>query len=218
KRLEDSLAVSWNAPTWIEKSKQLAHWMNTGEHGINLLRNAEAIVDLLGTGEKLRLAEGQTRESVLRDIDTLVTLYSIDTMNQVDKDNLASLVQTEPKGMDYILSYMGDILKTEQERITPESKYNAYKGFAPFSQKPNTSLVVGHETQHADLIAKGYVKVGDFVGANTYLSRGQAYYSMPASAKAAFNQGIIQTAKATTFGVDPSTGYSIGYVVNRITD
>lgn len=218
KNLEDVLNASKNGSVWVEKAKQLANFMNTGERGINLLRNAEAITDLLGTGYTQELAQNQTREDVVKAVDALITLYSVDTLNQLDKANLASLVQTESAGINYINSYLADMLKEEKAKVTEDSKYNIYKGFIPFEQKPNTSLVVGHETEHADLLSKGYEMVDKFTGANAYMNRGLAYYRMGSSAKASFNQGIVQTAKATSFGVDPNTGYSDSHVVKRITD
>lgn len=216
-RLEGLLNTSKSGQAWIKKTKQLAEFMNTKKMGINLLSNAEAIVDLLGEKDTANFAS-LSREDAIKAIDALASLYAVDSMNQIDKANLASLVQNEKEGVDYILSYTAELVKAEKNKLTDASKYNAIKGFIPFEQKPNTSLIVAHESQYADKLAMGYTPAGQFVGANAHLSRGFQYFRMDASAKAAFNQGIIQTARATVFGVDPSTGYSINHVVQRITD
>lgn len=217
-QLEAELATSGNSPEWVNKAKQLAHFMNTGESGINLQRNAEAIVDLLGTSYSPDIPTGKKREDYVKSVDALVSLYAIEGMNQVDKDNLATLIKDNETGVDYVLSYVGDMLKDEHSKITADAKYNVVKGFIPFEQKPNVSLIVGHDSQHSDLIRKGYVRVDDFTGANAELSRGLGYYRMAASAQAAFNQGIAQTARSTVMGVDPNLGFAAQGVVKRITD
>lgn len=64
----------------FEKSKQLANYLNTGEHGAELLRNAEAIARLLNVRGMVRLSNPDPQHVL--NIDRLVSLYALQSLDQ----------------------------------------------------------------------------------------------------------------------------------------
>ena len=76
-RLEDEIRTA--DPTRFDtvkaKAEQLAHYLNTGEHGRYILRNAEAIARLLG--QPFQNLQRAPAADYVAAIDQLVTLYAL---------------------------------------------------------------------------------------------------------------------------------------------
>lgn len=206
-----------NATLINQKSMQLAHYMNTGEPGKNLLRNSNAIAALLN--ETTTIGPVNSND-VIRAVDQLVTLYAINGLAQTDKDSLGLLAQTESKGMDFTLAYLVGQRKEELAKAqTGRARFNHYKGYIRQNAQAGVSMMVAEDTQFARLKGLGYERVGNYVGSSSERSTvPRGYYYMPVSSRAAFSQGIFQNAHKTAYGVNAHTGYSESMTAGTITD
>lgn len=201
-------------PLIIKKAVQLANFMVTGDHGVNLLRNARAIAMKLGERGQQR----QVSDALVKQVDALVSLHAID---MTAKDSITDLIQNEREGMNYLLSYMVGTRADENSNITNDiSALNHYKGYIPSTPQEGSSLIVAGMGDVAENQRLGYQVVGSYIGSsadpnNRYQ---RVYMFRGVSGRAMYNQGVLQTVHQTVNGVQPNTGYSLEGVVGRITD
>lgn len=200
-----------------DKMKQLAHYMNTGIYGKNLLSNAYAISQLWGEGA----APGRTMDDrTIAAIDRLTTLYALQSVSKKDRASIASLVQSEREGISFVLDYLRGQRKDELKKVqSGVARANHYKGNTPSLQDDKGHMVVDYEANEKDLLARGYVRVAPYLGST--LSPNQEkrnYYYSKISGRAPFSQGIMQNVKMTAYGVDEGTGLTTGQTAGRITD
>lgn len=207
---------NWNL--YQKKMKQLAHYMNTGNTGVKLLRNAHAIGNLLGEG-KTKSWKTPSKDTI-KLIDKLVTLYAIDTLNQSDKDSIVSLIQKESTGMEFVLNYLSGQRKGELSKVRGGNVlFNHYKGYTPSTPQQGVSLKVAYDKEFTKLSTMGYVRVASYKGSEfDNVKQSRSYYFAPLSGKTAFSQGIMQNVKHTASGVDETYGFSTDMVAGRITE
>jgi hypothetical protein len=203
-----------------QKMQQLAEFMMTGRPGTKLLRNAEAIAQLLGETKK---APFQTKGAAeIRMIDQLTSLYAIKSLSQEDKDTFVSLAQTEGQGLKFTMSYMvGQRAEEIRKSASPMARLNGYKGYIPMQSIEGTSLIVADNAERARLLSMSYVAVEDYEGssADPYTRAGQkSYFFAPVSARAPFEQGIMQNVRQSAAGVDATTGHSLVPTAGTITE
>ncbi|MEC5321630.1 hypothetical protein [Aurantimonas sp. A3-2-R12] len=215
RRLEGSIAVvePRRFAKMQAKSRQLAHFMMTGEHGAQLLCNAEAIARMLG--EKNFLLTSPPAHLV-NDIDRLVTVYAIDLLDQRSRVTMANLIETQRDGVEFIISYLVGNRIDELAKIGTNqvARLNHYKGHIPSEALQGGSLTIASATEHAHLLSRGYKKVSDYEGSSADRMLGsRAYYFAPISGLAPFSQGALQTVHQTVSGIDPETGYSVGEIM-----
>ena len=216
-RLEAQLtqADPTNFPLVQMKAKQLANFMNTGEPGRNLLRNAEAVSKMFGEPVRNFTAKSQT---YIDQLDQLISLYSVDSLPSGTKEALTILVKDQSEGTDFSMSYLKGQRYDEQAKATGVGRINFYKGHIPTQGKEGVSLIVADDADYADLRAKSYVRVEDYNHSNLDRGTKMGYYFAPVSARAAFQQGIMQNVRQTAGGVDQATGFSTMMTAGRITD
>jgi hypothetical protein len=189
------------------KAKELAHFMNTGMHGDNLLRNARAVSELLG--EKKAKNRTSTTAAYITQVDQLISLYALNEISSGDMKVLRNLVRSETQGMDFVLAYLEGQRNEEVSKAQGMAYYNSYKGYVPKEQQAGLSLIVADDREGSFLLEKSYVRVGDYNGSKAERARiPRGYYFAPVNGRAAFDQGIIQTVRPTSGGVDITTGFS----------
>ena len=181
-----------NWPELQTKMQQLAKFMNTGRPGSMLLRNAMAISVQLGGN--------------VTKIDSLVSLYALSSLDQVTKDKLATLVQTEKAGLNYLVSQLVSLRQMEENQ-TDDVAINMYKGYLPSLPSEKKHLIVANDVDAHKLIEQGYTRLGDY---NSTGLRGKGYYFLNAPFRAAFSQGIMQNIHATAGGIDLRTKLTVG--------
>ena len=216
KELEDSIK-SRDPKHWSklnDKMQQLAQFMMTKRSGAALLRNAYAIANLWavpGTGNR-----PQPSETMIAEIDQLTSLYALERLSQEERDTLASLVQNETEGVDFMLSYLVGQRKTESMRNKlGNARANHYKGFVPSLSTNGGQIIVADDANFVELKHQGFTRIGAFNGHGS-TSRGYYYTSTPT--QASFAQGMMQNINQTAGGVERSTGFTTSPVANRITN
>ena len=205
----------------LQKSQQLATFMQTGEVGNNLLRNAEAIAHLLGENGALRVRGQEPVDGLVDAVDKLVTLRTLDAMSKSDKQALSELTAKESAGMAYTLDYLYGLNETERAKPAhPNARFNAFKGYIPSEQDNNATLIVAHNSQMASLLGRSFVHLGNYTGSTAEGSKDSlGYYYAPVTGRAPLNQGIIQNVRPSFAGVDAMNGATMALpIAGRITD
>lgn len=211
KGLEADLSKNQNWKLIQSKAQQLANYMNTGETGKSLLRNAEAISKLLNENAKAGPVVDVAK------LDRLITLYAMEGMSQEAKDAIATLSKDEADGMNFTLAYLRGQRVEEQRKATGRATLNYYKGYTPFIGNDSVSIIIADDSKYAELIGRSYERIGDYAGSSLEKGMRRGYYFIPVAARAQFEQGIMQNVQQTAGGVDQLTGFSLAQVAGRIT-
>lgn len=211
KGLEADLSKNQNWKLIQSKAQQLANFMNTGDTGKNLLRNAEAISKLLNENAKAGPVVDVAK------LDRLITLYAMEGMSQEAKDAIATLSKDEADGMNFTLAYLRGQRVEEQRKATGRASLNYYKGYTPTIGNDSVSIIIADDSKYAELIGRSYERIGDYEGSSLEKGMKRGYYFIPVAARAQFEQGIIQNVQQTAGGVDQLTGFSLAQVAGRIT-
>lgn len=200
-----------------QKMNQLAHFMNSGVPGTNLLRNAHAVSNLFG--ESKQPSWQPKSKTFVVGVDHLVSMYALQDLSQEDQTSLASLAQGEAKGMDFTLSYLiGQRAEEQRKLVGAVAINNGYKGYIPTEPQLGVSMLVAPDTDYAKLLAKSYIQVGNYSGSGLDTKKGSmSYYYAPVAARAGFEQGIMQNVRQTASGIDASTGFTMAMTAGRIT-
>lgn len=215
-RLEDRISSRANGPVVLTKAKQLADFMiHKKSDRRNLLRNAEAIAHLLGEGVK----GADTSSEQIRDIDHLTSLYAVQNLSAATRASLSSLVQSEAKGMSFMLSYLQGQDEIDAAKAKGNARFNHFKGYMPADSQQGVSLIVASDQNADKLLEKSYIRLGKYDGSSKDpTTKYMAYYYAPVSGRAPFAQGIMQNVQQTVSGVDLSTGFSTNLTAGQITD
>lgn len=211
KGLEADLSKNQNWKLIQSKAQQLANFMNTGETGKNLLRNAESISKLLNENAKAGPVVDVAK------LDRLITLYAMEGMSQEAKDAITTLSKDEADGMNFTLAYLRGQRVEEQRKATGRATLNYYKGYTPFIGNDSVSIIIADDSKYAELIGRSYERIGDYEGSSLEKGMRRGYYFIPVAARAQFEQGIMQNVQQTAGGVDQLTGFSLAQVAGRIT-
>jgi hypothetical protein len=198
-----------------KKALQLAHFMVTGATGTGLLRNAEAVSMLLHQANP----RANPGSAYVQNVDHLVSLYALQNQKSQTRAALTELAKTETDGMDFVLAYLQGQRKDEVAKAVGRARFNHYKGYIPSAQQDGTSLIIASNSRHNELMEKSYKWVGSYVGSDAEGRKGlYSYYYAPVSARASFEQGILQNVHMTVGGVKSLTGYTDGMTAGRIDD
>ena len=202
-----------------KKAKLLAEYMTTGVVQAGLLRNADAVANLLDDKVSGMTAPGVAEQgkAVVDLVDQLISLYAVDMVPAAELEAMRQLRSAEPEGTERVLGVLKHQMDADKVRHTGAARFNAWKGYIPSDGAAGGSLIVADTRDHKNLVRKGYRKVADYKGTSLFNTANMAYYYTPVS-KAPFNQGIIQNARMTAGGVDQSTGFAVGFLTaGRIT-
>lgn len=205
-------------PRVIKKAKELARYMTTGQISNNQLMNASQIAFL--QGENVSESYGGMGNQV-NNIDSLVSLYALQSMDTNSKNDLKALIGNEPDGIEGLIRYAHSVVNTEHSKDTPgfSGITNSRKGWTPFLKNSRKNIVVVEDSQAGSLLSRGYIRVGDYKGssADRIVSQ-RGYYFLDTFDSAPFHQGIIQNIKDTVNGVDDLTGFGLNPSAGVITD
>ena len=202
-----------------KKAKLLAEYMTTGVVKAGLLRNADAVANLLDDKVSGMTAPGVAEQStaVVDLVDQLISLYAVGMVPTAQLEAMRQLRSAEPEGTERVLGVLKHQMDADKARHTGAARFNAWKGYIPSDGAAGGSLIVADTRDHKNLTRKGYRKVADYKGTSLFNTANMAYYYTPVG-KAPFNQGIIQNARMTAGGVDQSTGFAVGFpTAGRIT-
>ena len=212
-----SLAGSTVAPKYKAKAQALADYMITRENKSNrLLRNADAIADLTVPGtDPLTLPAG-----LVKSIDKLISLYAFQKTDEATRTAIAELMDSEPEGMKLLIGYQHASKLMEAQRLgagvrSTSAHYNGWKGYVPSAVQSDAAIRIADDSENADLVLRGYVRVGDYEGdPNESYSGRRGLYFTNVSQRNQFRQGVAQTVHGTYQGVDTKTGFTHSHEVS----
>jgi GGDEF domain-containing protein len=217
-RMEALFGQTKQGQKYLDKINQYVNFVLTGERGVNLLRNANAISELLN--EK---PDGYNAPTafIVQEIDQLMTLKMLETMTDGERTNFSQLVTDEVEGMEFILNYLNGQRKTEMSKANEGmAKYNHYKGLLPYELKGRGHVVVVDDTKHTHMVQMGYERMGEYKGSSIE-NKGASksyWYSPEGGVKTTYNQGIAQNVQGTAYGVRTEDGSSLDSTAGTITD
>lgn len=208
-----------NAKLYLRKSRELADFMMNGKTSSNLLKNSAAITSLLN--ERTAKPFKGDRKALDQTIDQLVTHYAYGLTDEAHRQQLSELMIHEPEGMQFVLSSLQGQMRDERSKAveSPMALFNHLKGYIPSLQDPGTHLLVADDAEHGRLIGMGYQRLADYQGsAAEHGKTGRAYYYLPVSGRAPYEQGLLQNVRQSAGGVDVVNGRSLGQTAGRILD
>lgn len=200
----------------LDKAKQLAEFMNTGNSGSYLLRNANSIA----ASKQSKLSMGDAK--AIENLDKLITLYALKGSTSLNE--LQRLAKTEAEGVEFLLNYMDGTRKGEFEKAKfykqGNGQMNAYKGYIPTESTAQGDVIVANDSEQDRLERKGYTRLRDYESSKHDPDKAKkGYYISEVSTRAGFNQGIVQNAQKSYFGVDTLMGITIqGHTSGIISD
>lgn len=197
------------ADTILEKSQQLAEFMNGNGAGHQLWRNAFAINKLAGAYD----------ESMTGEIDRLVSLYALEGMTNDEADAITEMYENDPEGVMNLLVYMQGLnMEEDLKVVTEDARMNGYKGFIPNHPKQGTRLVIQDDSRQEELERMGFVRVGSYTAEAEFSSTRRGYYFSTTKQGGAYSQGVLQNVHDTFRGVDATTGLTINGMASGIVD
>lgn len=202
---ESNVSAMTHGADYLVRSKELAHFMMTGDNiSDHLLRNATAIAELTGTGKTV-----DNPERNVTAIDNLVSLYALQMLSEGERTTMGSLFDTERSGLDFVGNYMTALNSTEARKMQGYDSVNGYKGHLPSVTSRHMNMVVADAKTGASLVKNyGYVKVDGYVGDADLGKNALSYYFTNENLQAGYTQGAMQTVEPLLYGVDPITGQS----------
>lgn len=203
RQLESIINKETDAAFYLEKAKQLAHYMNTGETGSMLLLNASHIAGKFGHEGAVPLQQVDTE--LANTVDEYVSLLAFEG---ADKETFRQLLANEPEAIRYILAIQNGIRRDELAKPGAYGKPVGIKGYIPNSSAGTIKIIRDDMAQ--EYINRGYTRVGDYTPTaydNPNIRRG--YYVNMLDESRPFAQGIIQNVVASHNGItvndDPLT-------------
>ena len=199
-------ALKAQVNNWVDAENlgyYLAHGTVKPGSSQPLLRNARAIADNLN-GRK------QTApESLVADVDQLVTLFAIDALTPSQRATVAGYYRAHPAAMNNLSGMLAKVNAEDIKAFREEYRYTYWKGNLPLSTDPRASVVLAGSVKGAALEALGYTKgkrydrtVGDPANDLHYYTRN---YAPPP----AFTQGILSTVQQTAMGINYTSAATI---------
>jgi len=199
--VETKLAASMSGKEFqrvLDQSDNLAQYMMTRKVSLDLNRNALAI------------NKGKENGDVVL-IDRLVSLYAMEKMTKTDRDAVARVYKRDPEAMTKLLVYLKSLNVAEEQKAASKiARMNGLKGYIPDESEKSVSIEIRPDKEEASLIAKGYVRVGNYKAHDGYSKTKMGIYKSTTKIQGNYSQGAIQQVHNSYRGVDATTGLSVG--------
>ena len=191
----------------IEKAQQLADFMNGKGAGFQLWKNAYAIHKLSGGGNDTMVVE----------IDRLVTLYAINGTEQDQRQMVADMHDADPVAVHNLIVYMQGLNKEEDQKdITEAARLNGYKGYIPDFGSNDVTLVIEDDAYAETMKRRGFIRVADYTAENGFSAVSRGYYVSSVKQMGNYSQGVLQQVQDTYRGVNATTGLTANGSVSGV--
>lgn len=191
----------------LEKSQQLADFMNGKGAGFQLWRNAYAIHKFAGG----------TKDNMIPEIDKMISLYALEGADQNQKDMVAQMHDADSDAVHNLIVYMQGLNREEElKTISEAARLNGYKGFVPDHSSGDISLIVEMDAKSEELKRMGYVRVGDFSAERGMSSTSRGYYVTSVKQGGNYSQGVLQQVQDSYRGVNATTGLTVNGTVSGV--
>ncbi|MCA1807471.1 MAG: hypothetical protein LC687_06465, partial [Actinobacteria bacterium] len=149
--IQSNFPVS-SASVILEKSQQLADYMNGKGAGHQLWANAFAINKMAGS----------FNEALTEEIDQLVSLYAMKGSDPLMRQEITRMYEKDPIAMQNLAVYMKGLNKEEDLKVVSDvARLNGYKGYIPDFGKQGSKVIIAKDQERQDLEKKGYKRVAN---------------------------------------------------------
>lgn len=184
----------------LEKTQQLANFMNGNGAGHQLWKNAYAINKF----------SGDYQSGLTQEIDQLVTMYALQGQDDAAKREIVDIYNADPEGIQNLVVYMQGLnIEEDAKVVSEEARLNGYKGFIPDQGSGGASLVIEDDAEEANMIKRGYTKLKPFTGQAGFSNGSLSYYTTTVKQNGLYSQGVLQSVQGSYRGVDATTGLTV---------
>ena len=210
----------------LDKSQQLADFMNGKGAGFQLLRNAFAINEIEGDKSKPGLVTA---------IDKLVSLLALDGKTPQELQTISDMYEADPDAMKSVLVYMKKLNQNEDEKLQVSEtiltdeygdeydydpvhrmRMNGYKGYVPNLGNPDVTITVEDDAYRTILEKRGFIRVGDYTADDMVSVASKGYYVSSTHQNGGYAQGVMQSIQNTYRGVNAGTGITVNGTTSGI--
>lgn len=198
----------------INKCKQLATYMLTGKAGKMLIRNPLSIARGLGSGKVI-----EPSKQFIDACDKLASLYALKMLSNSERNELASLLKSEPDGMKMLLNTARNQYEVGMNKALGSRKgeNNWYKASVTSSYETPHNFKVAPMTNRKDMERMGYKYIKPYTGSNLDRTKLGIFYTDFNHANP-FNPGALQFTGTTANGINLVSGSSLKPNGGLITD
>lgn len=199
----------------INKCKQLATYMLTGKAGKMLLRNPLSIAKGLGSDKKVPNPSKQFIDAC----DRLASLYALKMLSSSERNELASLLKSEPEGMKMLLNTAKNQYEVGMNKAlgSRRGENNWYKASVTSSYATPHNFKVAPMANRKDMERMGYKYIKPYKGSNLDRTNLGVFYTNFNHANP-FNPGALQFTGNTANGINLMSGSSLRPNAGMITD
>lgn len=199
------------------KMLQLADYLTgSRKSGHNLLKNADAIANLVGEARVAKISDGTVRV-----IDQLTTLYAINNLSKEDLAQMKHLFETDADAMHQVFSQLKVAYEKEYQRTDKKDYlYTRLKGARPEGTQPTGLYRIIPKSKLKEYKKRGYTLVssGEFKASDIDTSEPMVRVFNKYPHEREFSEGILQTIAQTAFGfqlANQTTGEALGTKVTN---
>lgn len=197
----------------INKCKQLANYMMTGEAGSMLLRNPMAIAKALGSKEIKKPTDAE-----IKACDKLTSLLAVQKLSKEERQEIADLIHNDEQATEILLNTVQGQQNEGYEKVKGTSaENNCYKASLPTAFKDAKRLKVAPIADRKDMERMGYKFVRPYIGSNLDDAK-LAVYSIGFNRQNNLNPGGLQFTGMTANGINVHSGASLKPNGGLITD
>ena len=197
----------------INKCKQLANYMMTGEAGSMLLRNPIAIAKALGSKQIKKPTDAE-----IKACDKLTSLYALQKLTKEERQEIAKLIHNDESATEILLNTVQGQQNEGYEKVKGTSaENNCYKASLPTAFKDAKRLKVAPIADRKDMERMGYKFVRPYIGSNLDDAK-LAVYSIGFNKQNSLNPGGLQFTGMTANGINVHSGASLKPNGGLITD
>lgn len=198
----------------INKCKQLAIYMLTGKAGKMLIRNPLAIAKRLGSSKVINPSK-----QFVNACDRLTSLYALQMLSGSERNELASLLKSEPDGMKMLLNTAKNQYEVGMNKALGSRKgeNNWYKASVTSSYETPHNFKVAPMANRKDMERMGYKYIKPYTGSNLDRTELGIFYTN-FNHQNPFNPGALQFTGNTANGINLVSGSSLKPNAGMITD
>ncbi|WAW11592.1 DNA-dependent RNA polymerase [Acinetobacter phage nACB1] len=141
----------------INRAKQLAKYMLTGNSSIGLAKNAQLIVSGFNSGEVVDLTDPRVDL-----VDKLATMYAIEYTDKGTRNRLGEVFKRELKnktnGVDTSIKFHHELSKEARNKLFVDNATSVVKGFVPEITNPNKEVRIATNDTEARLYKEQYYR------------------------------------------------------------
>jgi hypothetical protein len=141
----------------INRAKQLAKYMLTGNASAGMAKNAQLIVSGFNSGEVVDITDPRVDL-----VDKIATMYAIEYTDKNTRKNLSEVFKRELKnktnGVDTSIKFHRELAKDAREKLFTDNAVSVAKGYMPEITNPNKEIRIARNEAEAKLLKEQFFR------------------------------------------------------------